>query len=672
MGRHLNRPLIAVLIVTILLSFVGCSSGPTAEDKAKEFLDHMVAQQYETMYDMLTQTSKESISKQDFIDRYSNILNGIGTGKIQYTLLTDQKEEYQDYEVIPYKIVITTNTVGDLEFRNTITVAEQEDEWKIHWDHYYIFPELTKDDTVRVSRIAPERGNILDRNGLPLATKDSTLEVGVVTGQIEDEEALLEQLSQLLEMDADSIKSKYTADWVKPDWFVPIKALSDASVELVDQLKSIPGVVLKETELRVYPLGYAFGQVVGHLGEITAEELESKKSEGYRAGDLIGRSGLEARFEDILSGKPGYEIVIMDGSGEKKQVIAKVDKEDGKDIRLTVDSAIQRTAAQALEGHVGSTLVLDPNTGEILAMASSPSYDPNLFSHGITPDQWQALQEDEDKPMLNRNIHGLYPPASSIKPLVAAMALDAGVIDKNTTVDSPDGRWQLSDRWGNYYVDRIQRPEGPVDLSGAMTWSDNIYFAQAAIKMGAQKFVGYMEKLGFGRDLPFDLNVAKSSISQNTITDGSILLADSGYGQGEILTTPLHMALTYTALINDGDMLKPILVLDDRDEGPAAQVLQEDIFTPQAAGLVRDALVDAVNRPKAFGQGAQLENVLVAGKTGTGQVGKKGNIGWFIGYAPADDPKYLVCTVIENTQSGSTSAVPVTKTIMQQLFKENN
>ncbi|MGI6114032.1 MAG: penicillin-binding transpeptidase domain-containing protein [Mahellales bacterium] len=672
MNRSVYKVLIMALAAAILLSFVGCSKtkAPTAEDKAKEFLDLMASQQYEAMYGLLTQDSMEAISEEDFINRYSKILSGIGTEKIQYTLLPDQKEEYQDYEVIPYSIVLTTNTVGDIKFQNSITVVEQEEEgWKIHWDHYYIFPDLTKDDTVRVSKAAPERGNIFDRNDHPLATKGSAMEVGVVTGQIEDEEALLQQLSNLLDVEPDFIKDKYTASWVQPDWFVPIKALPDANVGLIEQLASIPGVSVKQTELRVYPLGSALGQVIGHIGEITAEQLETKKSEGYRQGDLIGQSGLEARYEDVLFGKPGYEINIMDADGEIKHTVAKVEKEDGKDIHLTIDASIQRAAAEALDGHVGSTMVLNPRTGEILAMASSPSYDPNLFSHGITPAQWQALQDDENKPMLNRNIQGLYPPASTIKPLVGAMALDAGVIDQNTQVDSPNGKWQLSDKWGNYYVNRIDRPAGPVNLADATVWSDNIYFAQAAIKMGAQKFIRYMEKLGFGQQLPFDLNVAKSSISQNTITDDSILLADSGYGQGEILTTPLQMAVTYTALINDGNMLKPILMLDDANNNAQAQVLQEGIFTPETVDIIRDALVDTVNRPKAFAQGAKLDDILVAGKTGTGQVGKEGNIGWFIGYAPADNPKYLVCTVVEDTQSGGASSVPITKNIMEQLFK---
>ena len=631
-GRKTAGILFAVLFVAALVSLGAVlllrkkPEQISPEDLLLTYMNCILQKDYDTMYNMLDVEASGNISREDFVKRNSAIYEGIEVSDLAVEITGYDKET----STVSYSTTMHT-LAGEIAFDNTALFTDGEDGYRLAWIDSMIFPNLNPTDKVRVKQTKAERGDILDRNGRMLAGKGTATQVGIVPGKLTDRESAIQQMAQLLDMDAQSIDKKLSQSWVKEDSFVPIKAIPkvselqlltekpEASVikekERQDQLLTIDGAMLTDTVVRSYPLGEAAAHLVGYVQKVTAEDIEKHPGEGYTAESVIGRSGMENLFEKELKGQDGCRIYIEDSSGIMKEELAVIPVQNGKDIQLTIDAGLQATLYEQFSEDKGCSVAMDPKTGEVLALVSTPSYDTNAFILGLSTSQWTSWNEDEKMPLYNR-FRPVWCPGSSLKPVVAAAGLAAGTIDPQKDCGSQGLKWQKDTSWGSYYVTTLHTYE-PVTLENALIYSDNIYFARAALDMGADEMENALSGVGFGQEIPFDIIMQKSQISNSGKIESEIQLADSGYGQGEILVNPLHLACMYSAFVNDGNMMKPCLLYES---GEKNSYWIEDAFSGEASKTVLEAMIKVINDPHGTGYEAHRENVTLAGKTGTAEI----------------------------------------------------
>lgn len=521
------------------------------------------------MYAMLNIEASRNISQDDFVKRNSAIYEGIEVDNMEIEVTAYDEER----KAVTYQTSFDT-VAGNISFENEAIFQKDEDGYELVWDDSLIFPELGSTDKVKISTTQANRGDILDRNGRVLAGKGVASSVGIVPGKLEDRDESIQQIAELLEIEPEVIEKKLSAKWVKEDSFVPIKTIPKvAEIELMKiepdeevlkenerqkKLLEIPGVMISDTEVREYPLGEAAAHLVGYVQSVTAEDLENHAGEGYTANSVMGKSGMEGLFEKELKGQNGCDIYIVDSDGNKKAELASIFVQDGKDIQLTIDAELQRSLYEQFKEDKSCSVAMNPYTGEVLALVSTPSYDNNDFIMGLSNEQWTALNEDENKPMYNR-FRQVWCPGSTFKPIIAAIGLESEAIDPMEDYGNEGLSWQKDSSWGSYCVTTLHTYE-PVILENALIYSDNIYFAKAALKIGTEEMESSLTELGFNEEIPFDIKMAKSQYSNTENIETEIQLADSGYGQGQVLVNPLHMACIYSAFCNEGNIIKPYLV----------------------------------------------------------------------------------------------------------------
>ncbi len=467
---------------------------------------------------------------------------------------------------------------------------------------------------------------------------------------------------------------------MKEDSFVPVAtlpkineldlgaAVPDEAVlreqERQTQLLTIPGVMITDTEVRSYGLGAAASHLTGYVQEVTAEDLEEHPDEGYSAGDVIGRSGIEALYESELKGKEGHEVSIVDENGNMKVVLAKIEKEDGAEIRLTIDADLQQMLYEQFREDEGCSVAMNPYTGEVLALVSTPSYDSNDFIRGMSTEQWNGLNEDEKQPMYNR-FRQTWCPGSSFKPVIASIGLKTGTIDPGEDFGNEGLSWQKDASWGSYHVTTLHAYE-PVIMKNALIYSDNIYFAKAALKIGADTLMHSLDELKFNQEIPFDIVMSKSQYSNEGKIESEIQLADSGYGQGQILVNPLHLASIYTSFVNNGDVIKPYLRYQEDAQG---EVWISQAFDPDIAAQVTEGMRGVVNDPNGTGYAAHRDDIALAGKTGTAEIKDSvedtegTEIGWFAVFTEDQEAEkpVLIVSMVENVKGLGGSGYVVNK-----------
>ena len=554
-----------------------------------------------------------------------------------------------------------------------------------------IYPELLKTDKIRVSVTQAKRGEILDRNGRVLAGKGVASSVGIVPGKLENQEDSLKQIAELLGMKSEEIEKKLSAKWVKDDSFVPIKTLRKvAEIELMSlepdeevlkeherqqRLLEIPGIMISDTEVRSYPLKDAAAHLVGYVQNVTAEDLEKHAGEGYTASSVIGRSGAEGLFEKELKGQNGCRIYIVDSDGNEKEELACRIVENGKDIKLIIDSEPQKALYEQFQSDKSCSVAMNPYTGEVLALVSTPSYDNNDFIMGLSSEKWAALNEDENKPMYNR-FRQVWCPGSAFKPITAAIGLESGAVDPNEDYGNVGLSWQKDASWGSYHVTTLHA-YNPVVLENAIIYSDNIYFAKAALKIGAAEMKDSLLRLGFQEELPFEIVMAKSQYSNTENIETEIQLADSGYGQ--ILINPLHMACIYTAFCNEGNVIKPHLLYSQETK---TEYWIPNAFSVAHTNIVLEGLKKVVNDSHGTGYAAHREDILLAGKTGTAEIKASKEdtsgteLGWFAVFTAEStvERPILIVSMVEDVKGrgGSSYVVGKDKEVLESWFGGNN
>lgn len=656
----MNKKIVIGIVVTIIVIVFAVAGGVIAyrmtrdtskpEDVLIKYVGYVNEQNYEEMYKLLTNDSKEQISQEDFISRNKNIYEGIDMTdmKIEITNVTEEKSKTY---VISYNQSMNSEA-GKIEFENTANVIKDKElGYQLNWKSSLIFPNLSSTDKVRIKTISAERGSIVDKNGNMLAGLGTVSSVGIVPGKLgENKDENIEKIANLLGTTADSINKTLSASWVKDDTFVPLKKIQVDSIELKEQLLQIPGIKITSTKSRVYPLGEAAAHLVGYVQNITADELKENRGKGYTSTSVIGKAGLEKQYEERLKGKDGLEIYIEDSKGNRKKDIAKIDVQNGETIKLTIDSTIQSKLYNELKNDAGFFVVMHPNTGALLALVSTPSYDPNDFTLGLSTEKWNAIKDNENKPMLTRYLQS-YCPGSTFKAVTGAVGLTTGKLSTSDTFSYSGLSWK-KDGWGQYDITTLTAYSGPKNLENAMIHSDNIYFAQAALQIGAKSFTSGLKQIKFGENIDFTLGNIKSQYANNGEISNEKVLADSGYGQGEILVNPIHMASIYSAFANDGNMIKPYL-----EEGTETSYLVEGAFTKEAANTIKEDLIQVVENQEGTAKDMRVQGRTIAGKTGTAEL--KGSkdaeadvLGWFDCFTSDNDSnQLLVISMVENGRS---------------------
>lgn len=629
------------------------------QETVKNYFALVEKKQYDKMYDMLSESSKEKISKKKFTERNQNIYEGIEVKDIKISI--PEKEKLKGSPVtVKYSETMETSA-DEISFDNAVTLQKEDGEYKIDWDSTVIFPNLQDSYKVQIQTESAQRGTIYDRNGVILAGNGTVLEVGLVPGKMGDDTARAEsikKLAELLDVSEEAIQNALGASYVQDDSFVPIKKIAKGNEEKEAQLLTIPGVMLNDSQDRVYPLGAAAGHLTGYVQAVTAEDLEKLENKGYHANSVIGRSGLEQAYEEELRPVDGTRIIIADETGNTIETLAYQPAQNGKDVRVTIDAEVQKTAYDQFAQDPGTAAAMNPKTGEVLALVSTPGYDPNEFVLGMSDARWNALNEDASNPLMNRFVN-TWVPGSTFKGITAAVGVDAGIINPDENLGYVGLSWQKDASWGDYHVTTLTDYGETVNLVNAMTYSDNIYFAREALKIGADTMEEKLKSFGFEEELPFDLTMQASTFDDDGKIDSEIQLADTGYGQGQVLVNPLHLLSMYSMFVNDGNMIQPVLKYE---ENAAAKIWKEQAVSAQTAQTVKQSLLSVIENPSGTGASAKIDGVTMLGKTGTAEIKESQDDttgverGWFICETTEDMPNQIaVVGMVEDvkTKGGS-------------------
>ena len=679
-----SKKFIIIVISIILILAISVGIGITIyfnnkpknkpENVLQTFASYINDKKYEDMYSLLSSKSKANISEEDFIKRNKNIYEGIEAENFSVDIQSIENEN--KLAKVTYKNSMDTMS-GHVDFTNTVTLElNEEKEYKIDWTSNLIFLELNTEDKVRVKTIEAKRGSILDRNGEYLATNGVASQIGLVPGKMSDnKEENIEKIAELLNMTSAGINSELSASYVKADTFVPLKTVGKNEMELKNKLLEIKGIKIIDTDERIYPQGVSTSQLVGYIQPINSEELKEKAKEGYTSSSKIGKYGLERAYESTLRAVNGSEIYIEDANGNKKTSIAKQEQKDGQDVKLTIDSKLQQIVYEQFKDDKSAVVVMNPKTGEVLALASCPSFDSNNFSLGMTTADYKNLTENPDNLLYNRYL-ATYAPGSSFKPIIGAIGLTTGAFSADDDFGRSGTKWQNDSSWGDFYITTLSTYSGPANLKNALIHSDNIYFAKAALKIGGKNLINSLKNIGFGQQIEFPQTISKSSYSNSESFTNETQLANSGYGQGEVLVNPINMAMMYSAFVNEGNMIMPYLEYKENASSQTAKYYKENAFSKEAANEVRDDLIQVVENPSGTAHSAKIEGKTIAGKTGTAEIKQSKDdtegteIGWFNAFnvGESDANSLLIVSMVENVKGkgGSHYLLPKVRAIFAQ------
>ena len=686
--RKIIRTLILALMLLSLLAGCGTSTrdidlskvvSATADPNEprqdpKPFLDNYVqllnAYNFGACYALLAPDTQEAITLVDFMQRYQNIFDGIDFQglTISYGDLTvEAGQRYLQSATLTYSSALLDEFTQDVVF--SLDYSDNDSTFYLNWTPAMIFTDLTSSTEVKLRTLRPARGEILDSEHNAYAINSYAESVYVQPSKIEDTSYTVTALASILGMttvDVEKMLSSSAA--VKYDSAV-IKAYPPGGISEATEsaLTTLPGVGVDRTSMtpiRYYPNGSFFAHSMGYTSAITAEELSKLDSSRYDISSYVGRTGLEAAYEDILCGTKGYSLDIYASDGQRLSTVARKEKVDGLDLEVTLDYYLQCRAEDMLEqlkeeGNAGAAVVLEPTTGEVLAISSFPDFDPNLFVLNSDPETLASyVAADSNSPLYNRAVQGSYIPGSTVKPLIAAMALDDGVVDENYefTGEIIKKQWTPKGYWPYPPITRVSNYSGPVNMSNAITKSDNIYFADVALKAGWEKLEPFLKMIGFDERIPFDLRVSKPGYLNSDNYENMQLLAATGYGQGELIISPLQMACIFSSLANNGDVMTPRLVRATRRmEGTDYAVVDEYSESVWKENIISDhalsTIVPMLRRVVEEGSGRKIHinGLTICGKTGTAEIGsdKTREIAWMIAFVENADYNRLVCVTLE-------------------------
>ena len=575
--------------------------------------------------------------------------------------------------------------------------------WYLQIISFEDLQERSVRNRTRVLTLDAPRGPIYDRHGNLLVDNRPAFRISVMRQDVDDRAALFEQLATLLDVSPDELEERWQAGRKLPI-YRPVPLADDVSREVVERVQehsvTMPGVLTEVRPVRDYLDQGSAAHLIGYLGEITEEELAKEHFGEARAGDFVGKTALERTYEEFLNGGKGKRLVEVDVQGKLLRQLQMDPPRPGNKVYLTLDRELQEATDEAFTDESGAAIALDVKTGNILAMVSRPTFNPSLFAMGIAGDEWQQLSEDKRHPLQNKVIAGQYPPGSTFKMIVALAALREGVADVQRTIDC-EGDFVVG---GSRYRCWKKDGHGPTNLKKALRESCDVWFYQVGLELGIDKLSAAAREFGLGAPVGYPLPGERSGVIPSQEWKhkhynkpwyaGETVIAS--IGQGFVLTTPIQLAVMTAALANGGTVLQPQVIKKVEDWAgntlleTEPQVTRQVNYAAKDWKAIRDGLIAVVNEPRGTGQVARLDDVLVAGKTGTSQVVRRksdeeeeldqdGEVPYrfrphalFVAYAPAEDPEIAIAVVVEHGQSGGSAAGPIARQIVQRYMELKN
>ncbi|MDD3618344.1 MAG: penicillin-binding protein 2 [Desulfobulbaceae bacterium] len=572
--------------------------------------------------------------------------------------------------------------------------------WYLQIQEGETYASLADNNRVRYVEIAPPRGNIFDSMGKEVVTNRPSFNVVLSREDNRLDDELLKKVAAVLDVDISTLLDRIRKMSDTPG-HIPIRLAEDIEWEKVALIENnrleLPGIRIEVVPLRVYHYGNYASHLIGYLGEISQKQLDAAESGIYRGGDLVGKMGLENLYEPVLRGEKGKEYMEVNALGFEQKYLKGIEPLPGADLHLTINMDLQQAAEEimASDDKAGAVVAVEVNSGRVLAAASSPQLKLDEFIGGISTVAWQALLDDPRHPLINKVVQGQYPPASTYKIVTALAGLGEGVISPDSIIFCP-GHYRFGNRTYRCWK---RGGHGAVNLERALAESCDVYFYQVGQRLGVDRLAEYARRLGLGKKTGVDMEHEKSGLIPTAEwkkkrfdvpwQDGETLSV--AIGQGFDLATPIQVCMMTAALANGGTLYRPALIETIRDpDGHVVkqfepEVLERFVGQGQNMRLVRAGLVEAVNGKRGTGRPARLDNITVAGKTGTAQVVrlkqyqhlkeedipyKYRDHAWFTCFAPAENPEIAVTVLIEHGLHGSSGAGPIARAVLEAYFAD--
>lgn len=629
-----------LLVVVAIIMIYSNFSSPARVIRA--FYKNVNNHKYEELYNLV----ETDMSKEEFTNKMKSVYDGMEVSSAWVTISINLKNS----DVVNLKYVTNLNTVaGKLTFSNKSTLVKVNGKYKIKWDNSFLYPKVKNNQKIRVSTLKAKRGAIYDRNKNILAKDAKAYSIGIVAGKIKSDDDL-RAISKLLNITYKDIKAELAKPYVVDGTFVHLKNIDREQQELKTALLKIPAVKIIDYDIREYPYNEKLSTLLGFVQNDD------------------GKSGLELTFNSQLKGLNGCEIYV-DDDGINVDTILKKDRVNGKNIDLTIDVKLQELIYEKFKDVESATVAMNYTTGEILALVSTPSYETNKISLGISDNEWNEIVNNKKKPLFTRFL-SKYTPGSTMKPIVAAIGLDTDSFTDIENFGKSVKSWQKDSSWKDFYVTTLEVYNGESNLEKALIHSDNVYFAKAALKIGKNLFKQELDRYGFNKPLNFEQN---TDISVYGNIDSEAKLAVSGFGQGEMEVNPIFMAKIYSAFANNGNAVTPyILQKEGNDQNTINSV---NLIKPLTADKIKNDLKKVID--EGTGKLAKIDGKNLYGKTGTAEIkmtkdDKSGEeIGWFNVF---DDNKLLIVNMVENAKklNGSKFSVKNLREVFDKYVIINN
>ncbi len=635
------------------------------------------------MYLLLTPTARQETTAEQFAGYYRDLREVTGlqrlTVEVTSSLVTG------DTAQVGYRKTLFTDRFGTIEESQSVSLVLQGRDWLVQWSPSLVLGPLTPGSRLSVEESDNLRGAIYDRAGRPLAVLGTRVVVGVVPGEISDEDTLLSVLSRVLDRERADVREAY-AKALRPDWFMPVGEMAaEAAQEHYAELNSLPGVLLRERAIRYYPEAAVSSHLTGYVGVVAPDQLNEMRAQGYREDDVVGQAGLEEAFEAQLAGRRGARLLVLGPSGEVRAVAAERPAEASRNLYTTIDLPLQSLAASLLQGQRGAIVALDPRNGEVLALASSPSFDANAMVAGMSETDWQGLLDDEGRPLVNRATQAELPPGSVFKVVTESAALQANLFLPTSTFFCP-GTWS---GLGTSWTVRCWLPSGhgTLTLAEGLTHSCNSVFAEVGKQLDGwdrDQLPRFALEYGFGArsglvGVPEATGLVPDSAWKQRALGEAWFPGDTvnfAIGQGQLLVTPLQVAGMIAAVAANGTRYRPRLLLSlgspgsDGSESAQPEIVGQLPLAPEHLDSIRQSLFEGCMTPAGTAYNALGSMSMdVSGKTGTAENPGEAPHAWFAGYAPTEDPRIAVAVLLENGGQGSLVAAPIFRSLIEDYFQ---
>ncbi len=697
LGSRLKSFLLIVLLLSMLSACLGQSveapeptripgditDAAAAQATAQKYLEAWQVEDYAAMYALLTPLSRDAISEEDFINDYHDAVNNLTLDSLSFQIRSAMADNV--HAEVAFRVDFSTLMLGDLSRDMVIGLSFEQEGWRVQWDSSLILPEMAEGNQIEFVHQLPSRGRILDRDGAPLAAYESAIAIGIVPGELHPDQAetLYETLAEISIYSPETLRIKI--ENTPDDWYLPVVTLSQAAVKPhMETLRSLQGVRIDEFRSRYYVDGGVAPHILGYMLYIPEEELETYLRQGYRQDERIGVTGLEAIYEQELSGKRGGSLYLMSPQGEIGSLITSSAPEPGHSLYTTLDKDLQMLLQASLGDLRAAAVVMEVDTGRVIAMVSNPTFDPNAFDLTVADRSLlDSYFTDADQPLFNRGTQGQYPLGSVFKVISMSAALETGLYRAGSSFFCGHSLWVCdSVTLYDWTLAHGVGSSGELTLVEGLMRSCNPWFYRIGENLYAEGMESSLSEMAFGfglgKETGIEIEESAGNIPETAAT--CVANAQMAIGQGEVLVTPLQVAAFFTAVANGGTLYRPALV--EQIQTASGDVVFQ--FEPEVNGKlpiseetlasVQEGLRLVIEETRGTGYWAmQGLDVAVSGKTGTAQTPTGNSHAWFAGYTRQNDPDrpdIAVAVIIENGGEGSVMAAPVFRRIVSLYFSD--